>query len=92
MTVKVKYDYFLDGSLEKYWTNEKEQRHRSDGPAIESSNGRKIWFNNLMCHREDGPAVVWEDGRHQYYLNNKEYSKKDYWEEIERLKKEREKK
>ena len=87
MTSKVKYYYFLDGSFNKAWINENGQVHREDSPACEYSNGLRIWYKDGTYHREDGPAIVWDDGNHEYYLNNKEYFKEEYWKEIERRKK-----
>ena len=53
----------------------------------------KHWRNEEeKLHREDGPAIVWEDGTHSYYLNGKQYTKKEYWKEIKKIKKRRERK
>ena len=89
MTLKVKCYFYPDGTVDKIWRNEKERYHREDGPAIENLFGTRKWFKNGICHREDGPAIVWQDGYYSYYLNNKKYSKKEYWKEIEKIKKER---
>ena len=91
MTVKVKYDFNSDGSLQyKSWRNEKGEAHREFSPALEWSNGTRTWHKNGFLHREDGPAVILKDGNHEYYLNGTFYTKEDYWKEIKRLKKERE--
>ena len=115
MTSKVKYYFYPDGTVgSKVWRNEKGEAHRSDGPAIEYADGRRMWYKNGFLHREDGPAIenlfgtrkwykngrlhrddgpaiVWEDNSYSYYLNNKQYSKKEYWEKIKRIKKGRDK-
>ena len=92
MTSKVKYHFYSDGTVRsKIWINEEEQVHRGDGPAVEYSNGRREWYKNGKLHRENGPSLVWYEGSHSYYLNNKEYAKEEYWKEIEKIKKEREK-
>jgi len=36
--------------------------HRDDGPAIEHSDGAKLWYKNGKMHRDDGPAVQNENG------------------------------
>ena len=83
MTLKVKYYFNLDGTVEsKIWRNEKGEYHRENGSACESSNGRRYWYKNNKYHREDGPAIVWENGYHEYYLIGKEYTKEEYWKEI----------
>ena len=92
MTVKIKYYFKSDETIDKVWRNEKGELHREDGPAVESSNGRREWFKNGLRHREDGPAIVWEDGTHSYYLNDIKYTKEEYWKKIEKIKKRRESK
>ena len=89
MTLKVEYEFYSDGTFDKIWRNEKGELHREDGPALECANGKKSWYKNRLWHREDGPAIVWHDGTHLYFLNDKQYSKKEYWEVIKRLKKEK---
>ena len=60
-----------DGTRQ-WWLND--QRHRSDGPAIEDASGAKQWFWNDRIHREDGPAIIFADGTKQWWLNDKRYS------------------
>ena len=93
MTSKVEY-YFYSGNFIqfKYWKNEEGLAHREDGPAYEYVSGARKWYKNGLLHREDGPALVWGDGFHEYYLNNEQYSKEEYWKEIEKITKERERK
>lgn len=40
--------------------------HRTDGPAIESSEVR-AWFVDGVCHRTDGPALEWNDGHFAWF-------------------------
>ena len=88
MIVKVKYGFYPDGSLQyKIWRNEFGQYNREDGPAVEYTNGTKYWYKNGLKHREDGPACIYSDGTCIYYLFNKPFSKKEYCEEIEKIKK-----
>ena len=49
--------------------NNKGQLHRTDGPAVELSNGTKCWYLNGELHREDGPAVEYPNGYNAWYLN-----------------------
>ena len=51
------------------WYNDKGQYHREDGPAIECSNGTKLWYLNGQRHRENGPAAEWSDGYKSWWLN-----------------------
>ena len=54
------------------------QLHRVDGPAIENSNGHKVWYLNDQLHRVDGPAIEWSNGNKEWYLNGVRYSKRKY--------------
>jgi len=54
--------------------------HRENKPAVEWSDGSKEWYLNGLRHREDGPAQEYcgEYSVYRWYLNGKEYSKKEY--------------
>jgi hypothetical protein len=41
-------------------TDELGRLHRSDGPAIECSNGLTAWYWEGRLHRSDGPAIECE--------------------------------
>jgi len=47
-----------------------------------SENGNKFWYLNDKLHREDGPAQVYTDGEERWWLNNTEYSKRGWREEM----------
>jgi hypothetical protein len=51
------------------WRNAKGQLHRTDGPAIEFSNGSKEWFQNDMLYRTDGPAIELANGDKLWYID-----------------------
>jgi len=55
----------------KYYYNEEGQRHRLDGPAIESSNGTKVWYQKGELHRLDGPAIEHSNGKRHWYFKGK---------------------
>ena len=56
---KDRTEWYLDGQL-----------HRVDGPAVEYTNGTKLWCQNGQLHREDGPAVEHADGYKAWYKND----------------------
>ena len=58
---------YEDGTIEYY--NFEGQLHRTDGPAIEFSDGCKKWLIEGKLHREDGPAAIYADGSEFYFLN-----------------------
>ena len=70
----------------KEYRNEKGELHRTDGPAIEWSNGTKEWYVNGLRHREDGPAVEFNDGSKLWYLNGVLYKKDKYEQKLIKLK------
>jgi hypothetical protein len=70
----------------KYYINDNNKFHRTDGPAIEYVNGDKEWYINGMCHREDGPAVErYEDQIIGYWLNGNFYKNINSNEEWQKL-------
>jgi len=67
ITYKVK----VDDEGTKRWYNEKDKFHRLDGPAIEYSDGDKMWCQNGKYHRLDGPALDHIDGYKAWWVNGK---------------------
>ena len=65
-------DIYIDpetGNVTFY--NDKHQISRLDGPAIEWSDGSKLWYVNGKIHRIDGPAVEWSWGSKEWWINGK---------------------
>jgi hypothetical protein len=60
------------------WYNEEGKYHREDGPAVEYTDGSKLWFRDGKLHREDGPATEYSDGEKYWYLNGVEYSEEEF--------------
>jgi len=56
-------------SYGKFWKNADGEYHREDGPAIEYTDGSKVWYLNDNCHREEGPAVEYYNGTKEWYLH-----------------------
>jgi len=52
--------------------------HRTDGPAVEYTNGTKAWFVNGGFHRTDGPAIEFAYGRKVWYINNIWLTEKEF--------------
>jgi len=72
-------DYVIGPEGTKRYYDENGEFHREDGPALEWPNGIKVWYKHGKVHREDGPAKDYGDGIHYYYfLNDRQYWKKDY--------------
>ena len=40
-----------------YYLNNNFVLHRDDGPATETSDGAKYWYQHGLSHRLDGPAI-----------------------------------
>ena len=47
--------------------------HRTDGPAIEYTNGDKSWYMNDQRHRTDGPAIEYAGGEQHWYSGGKRH-------------------
>ena len=60
------------------------QRHRVDGPAVESADGYKSWFLNGQRHREDGPAVEWASSK-AWYLNGVKVTEEEVMKPVKQL-------
>lgn len=52
--------------------------HREDGPAVESKDGIKYWYQNGQLHREDGPAIEIHTGTVEYWINGNPYSEEEF--------------
>jgi len=68
--IEYKVKVYEDGHKEWYLNG---QRHREDGPAIESADGYKSWYLNGKLHREDGAACEFADGYKSWYLNGQRH-------------------
>jgi hypothetical protein len=76
--VKIEPHYYnaANGSLQRIWVSRRTQLpHRTDGPAIETSDGSyTAWMINGAYHRVGGPAVVISSNggtEEAYYYNGK---------------------
>jgi hypothetical protein len=60
---------------DKHWFNEDREHHRNnDLPAIECSNGDKIWFVNGKHHRDNNlPATEYANGNKFWYVGGKRH-------------------
>lgn len=52
----------------RQWYNERRLLHRTDGPAVEYTDGSYLWYHNGRPHREGGPAFVWCTGDREWFL------------------------
>ena len=60
-------------------------RHRENGPAIEYSNGDRVWYQNGLLHRIDGPAVEWARGNKDWFINGKILTEAEFKEAVKAL-------
>lgn len=70
----------IDEEGDKSYFADREMKilHRTDGPAVESTNGYRAWWMHGELHRVDGPAVEWSDGSKEWYLNGAQYTEKEF--------------
>jgi hypothetical protein len=45
--------------------------HRTNGPAVSTTDGEKMWWINGKLHRTDGPAIIWANGTQWWYKDGK---------------------
>ena len=69
-----KYDIREDsGGTIRYYKPGTYILHRTDGPAVEYTDGAKSWYVNGRRHRTDGPAVEYADGTKFWYVDGKHH-------------------
>ncbi len=49
---------------------------------ITFKNGTRYWMKNGDYHRLDGPAIEYADGTKKYWIEGKEFSEKEFLEQI----------
>ena len=96
MAVKKYYVTVDDASTTRWFKDAKcTIRHRENGPAIEYSNGDRVWYQNGLLHRIDGPAIEGMS-RHKEWWQNGQLHRTDgpaiinrrrdkYWYQYNRL-------
>ena len=65
----LKYRIETNDSGSRFYLNNAGQLHRTDGPAVEYTNGMTVWYQNGLRHRTDGPAVERTNGMTVWYQN-----------------------
>ena len=65
----LKYRIVVDARGTRRYYNRAGELHRTNGPAVEWSNGTKSWYQNGLRHRTDGPAIEYSDGKKVWYIN-----------------------
>ena len=61
--------YYKDGTSESKYLGSSKDLHRTDGPAIEHTDGSKSWYVDGRLHRTDGPAVILSNGYRAFWLH-----------------------
>lgn len=61
-----------DGEGNTVYYNDKNQYHRTDGPAFVGDFGVYFYINGEL-HRENNPAVEWANGTKFWYMHNKRH-------------------
>lgn len=77
-------DFCFDGFQNKVWRSGG-LLHRTNGPAIEYSNGDLEWFVNGRRHREDGPSFIKHSYEYKEWWINGHRIKCNTQEEFEKL-------
>ena len=69
----LKYRTEVDEHGNRFYCNNAGEWHRENGPAIEWSNGTKIWYQNGQLHRIGGPAIVCTNGHKEWWQNGRRH-------------------
>lgn len=80
--VLVDYNEYSPNGDENYcrYFNKSMKLHRTNGPAIESLDGKfKSWWIDGKLHRTDGPAVIdATQNRTEYWIKGKKWDKEKF--------------
>ena len=68
----LKYRIEVDSCGTRRYYDKADQLHRTNGPAIEYTDGTKRWYQRGQKHRTDGPAVEYTNGYLEWWLNDKQ--------------------
>ena len=70
----------VDSDGDVHYYNRQGQLHRVYGPAIEHSDGYRVWYQDGLPHRIGGPAVEY-DGYCAWYINGKALTEAE-WQQV----------
>ena len=74
----LKYRIALDARGTRRYYNSAGELHRTNGPAVEWSNGTKSWYQNGLRHRTDGAAIECLDSDKAWYINGEELTEDEF--------------
>ena len=81
----LKYRVEVNSFGTRRYYNSNGEFHRIDGPAVEWTNGNKLWCQNGLKHRTDGPAIELTDGTKEWYINGVRLSEAEFNQAVELL-------
>jgi hypothetical protein len=75
-----KYYVTVDEEGTIRWYNDAKRTvfHRVGGPAVEYTNGTKVWLQNGNRHRDNGPAFEFANGEKRWYLNGVQLTEAEF--------------
>ena len=74
----LKYRIEVDARGTRRYYNSADQLHRTNGPAVEWSNGTMSWYQNGLRHRIDGAAIEYLDSDKAWYINGEELTEDEF--------------
>ena len=81
----LKYRIEVDARGTRWYYNSANQLHREGGPAVEWSDGGKLWYQNGLPHRLDGPAIEWWNGDKRWFIHGVEMTEAEFKEAVKAL-------
>lgn len=67
----------ISKTIQEWWQHG--QRHRENGPAIVFRDGLQMWIQHDQKHRLDGPAVTNGGSSEEYWIDNVQYTKEEFY-------------
>ena len=74
----LKYRIVVDEKGTRRYYNRDDRLHRTNGPAVEYTDGTKRWLQDGQYHRIDGPAMEYPTGDNRWFINGKELTAAEF--------------
>jgi hypothetical protein len=82
----LKYRIDVDARGTRRYYNSAGQLHRTNGPAVEWSDGTKSWYQYDIRHRTDGAAIEYANGYKRWFIHGVEMHEAEFNQAISQTK------
>ena len=81
----LKYRIVVDEKGTRRYYNKDDRLHRTNGPAVEYTDGTKRRLQDGQYHRIDGPAMEYPTGDNRWFINGKELTEAEFNQAVKTL-------